>query len=94
MTEPDLENSMSSATSASQATVRRSGAAPAARAAASQHAPAPQRAPRASASAVRFADSEPEIRVNLGDVEIARPQLDADVFKPSLMTRLFGLFGK
>ena len=85
---------MSSATSASQATVRRPAAAPTTRAATPQHAPAPQRAPRASASAVRFADKEPEIRVNLSDVEIARPQLDADVFKPSLMTRLFGLLGK
>jgi hypothetical protein len=43
---------------------------------------------------VRFAESEPEIRVNLGDVVIDRPQLNADVFKPSLLTRLFGLFGK
>lgn len=85
---------MSAATSASQAPVRRTATAPAPRAAASQTAAAPQRAPRPAASSVRFADSEPEIRVNLGDVEIARPQLDADVFKPSLMTRLFGLFGK
>ena len=85
---------MSAATSASQATVRRTAAAPAQRTATAPSAPAPQRTARSAASAVRFADSEPEIRVNLGDVNIERPQLDADVFKPSLMTRLFGLFGK
>jgi hypothetical protein len=43
---------------------------------------------------MRFAESEPEIRVNLADVEIQRPQLDVNVFKPTLMSRLFGLFAK
>lgn len=84
---------MSVAPSASQAAARRSAAAPAQRTA-SPTAPAPQRAPRAAANALRFADSEPEIRVNLGDVSIERPQLDADVFKPTLISRLFGLLGK
>ena len=87
---------MSAATSPSQSTVRRTatGTAPAQRSASSPTAPAPQRAPRAASSSVRFAESEPEIRVNLGDVVIDRPQLNADVFKPSLLTRLFGFFGK
>lgn len=84
---------MSPAPSASHATVRRSAAAPASRTAAPA-APAPQRAARPVPSAVRFADAEPEIRVNLSDVTIERPKLDADVFKPSLMSRLFGLFAK
>lgn len=84
---------MSAATSPSQAPVRRTATA-APRGASSPTASAPQRVPRAASSSVRFAESEPEIRVNLGDVVIERPQLNADVFKPSLLTRLFGFFGK
>jgi hypothetical protein len=36
---------------------------------------------------------EDEIRVNLADVPIMRTSIDADVFAPTLLSRLFDLFG-
>lgn len=36
---------------------------------------------------------EDEIRVNLADVPVMQPTIDADVFEPTLLSRLFDLFG-
>ncbi|GFE78986.1 hypothetical protein GCM10011487_09860 [Steroidobacter agaridevorans] len=36
---------------------------------------------------------EDEIRVNLADVPVMRTSIDADVFAPTLLSRLFDLFG-
>jgi len=36
---------------------------------------------------------EDEIRVNLADVPIMRTPMEVDVFEPTLLSRLFDLFG-
>lgn len=36
---------------------------------------------------------EDEIRVNLADVPVTRTTMDADVFEPTLLSRLFDLLG-
>lgn len=36
---------------------------------------------------------EDEIRVNLADVPVMRTTMSADVFEPTLLSRLFDLFG-
>jgi hypothetical protein len=84
---------MSAANPASQG-VRRTPAAPAMRPSAPAPAVSQQRARAAQSNTLKFAspDTEDEIRVNLSDVPIVRPTLDEDVFKPSLFSRLFGLF--
>jgi hypothetical protein len=69
-------------------------------------APAPTRAPQAAAqqaSAQEHATTrvydfskprgEDEIRVNLADVPVMRTTMEADVFEPTLLSRLFDLFG-
>lgn len=61
---------------------------------------APSRAPAAAperATTQVFDFSKPrgedEIRVNLADVPVMQTAIDADVFEPTLLSRLFDLFG-
>lgn len=63
---------------------------------------APSRAPQPSAQPERqvtqvFDFSRPrgedEIRVNLADVPVMRAEVDVEVFAPTLLSRLFDLFG-
>jgi hypothetical protein len=63
---------------------------------------APSRAPQPAApqeqATTRVYDfskprGEDEIRVNLADVPVMRTSMDADVFAPTLLSRLFDLFG-
>lgn len=63
-------------------------------------APAPSRAPAAQAErqvkqAIDFSRprGEEEIRVNLADVPVARAEVDVAVFEPTMLSRLFDLFG-
>lgn len=79
-----------SAASPAQTQVRRNAAA------------APSRAPQQAAPQERATTqvfdfskprSEDEIRVNLADVPVMRTTMDADVFEPTLLSRLFDLFG-
>ncbi len=63
-------------------------------------APAPSRAPAAQPErqAARVSDfsrprGDDEIRVNLSDVPVMRHQVDVAVFEPTLLSRLFDLFG-
>lgn len=75
-----------SAASPAQTQVRRTAAA------------APSRAPQQEQATTRVYDfskprGEDEIRVNLADVPVMRTSMDADVFEPTLLSRLFDLFG-
>jgi hypothetical protein len=74
-----------SAASPAQTPVRRTAAA------------APSRAPQEQATTRVYDFSKPrgedEIRVNLADVPVTRTAMDADVFEPTLLSRLFDLFG-
>lgn len=83
-----------SAASPAQTQVRRTAAA------------APSRAPQATAQPAAAPErqvtqvfdfskpsGEDEIRVNLADVPVMRTTLEADVFAPTLLSRLFDLFG-
>lgn len=74
-----------SAASPAQTQVRRTAAA------------APSRAPQEQATTRVYDFSKPrgedEIRVNLADVPVTRTAMDADVFEPTLLSRLFDLFG-
>jgi hypothetical protein len=75
-----------SAASPAQTQVRRTAAA------------APSRAPQQEAATTRVYDfskprGEDEIHVNLADVPVMRTSMDADVFAPTLLSRLFDLFG-
>ena len=58
---------------------------------------APSRAPQERATTRVYDFSKPrgedEIRVNLADVPVTRTAMDADVFEPTLLSRLFDLFG-
>ena len=63
-------------------------------------APAPSRAPAAQPErqvTQVFDFSKPrgedEIRVNLADVPVAPAEVDAAVFEPTMLSRLFDLFG-
>lgn len=84
-----------SAASPAQTQVRRTAAA------APSHAPqaaAPQAQPQAQRATTQVFDfakprGEDEIRVNLGDVPMMRTTMDADIFEPTLLSRLFDLFG-
>lgn len=79
-----------SAASPAQTQVRRTAAA------APSRAPAPQAAaPQATTQVFDFSKprGEDEIRVNLGDVPVMRTTMEADVFEPTLLSRLFDLFG-
>jgi hypothetical protein len=84
---------MSAATPA-QTQVRRTAAAAPSRA--SQPAPQQTHAPERQSTQV-FDFSKPrgddEIRVQLADVPVMRTTLDADVFAPTLLSRLMDLFG-
>lgn len=76
-----------SAASPAQTQVRRTAAA------------APSRAPQQEHATTRVYDfskprGEDEIRVNLADVPVMRASVDADVFAPTLLSRLFDLFGQ
>jgi hypothetical protein len=77
--------------SPAQPQVRRAAAAAPSQAAA-QQAPAQR---QASTRVYDFSKprGEDEIRVNLADVPIMRTSIDADVFAPTLLSRLFDLFG-
>jgi hypothetical protein len=65
--------------------------------------PAQNQVPRAAAATQEQASTrvydfsqprgEDEIRVNLADVPVMRTTIDADVFEPTLLSRLFDLFG-
>jgi len=79
-----------SAASPAQTQVRRP--APAAPSRAAQPAAQPE---RASTQVFDFSKprSEDEIRVNLADVPVMHTTMDADVFEPTLLSRLFDLFG-
>lgn len=85
-----------SAASPAQTQVRRTAAAAPSRA--PQAAAAPQeQAPAQRATTQVFDFSKPrgedEVRVNLADVPVMRTTMDADVFEPTLLSRLFDLFG-
>ncbi|WP_129781467.1 hypothetical protein [Peristeroidobacter soli] len=58
---------------------------------------APQAQPQARATTQVFDFSKPsgedEIRVNLADVPVMRTSMEVDVFEPTLLSRLFDLFG-
>lgn len=79
-----------SAASPAQTQVRRNAAA------APSRAPQPTAAPQRQVTQV-FDFSKPrgedEIRVNLADVPVMRATLDVEVFEPTLLSRLFDLFG-
>lgn len=77
--------------SPAQPQVRRTAAAASSQAAA-------QQAPAQKQATTRVYDfskprGEDEIRVNLADVPVTRTTMDADVFEPTLLSRLFDLFG-
>lgn len=79
-----------SAASPAQNQVRRTAAAAPSR--------APQAAPAQEPATTRVYDfskprGEDEIRVNLADLPVMRPTMDADVFEPTLLSRLLDLFG-
>lgn len=84
-----------SAASPAQTQVRRNAAA------APSHAPqtaapqAPAQEQRATTQVFDFSKprGDDEIRVNLADVPVMRTTMDADVFEPTLLSRLFDLFG-
>jgi hypothetical protein len=86
-----------SAASPAQTQVRRTAAAAPSRApqAAAPQAQAQPQAQRATTQVFDFSKplGEDEIRVNLGDVPVMRTTMDADVFEPTLLSRLFDLFG-
>lgn len=77
-----------SAASPVQPQVRR--AAAASRSQTAQHARSPERTQVFDFSKPR---GEDEIRVHLADIPIMRTTLDADVFAPTLLSRLLDLFG-
>lgn len=83
-----------SAASPAQPQVRRNVAAAPSRA--SQPAPQPAQAPERQVTQV-FDFSRPrgeeEIRVHLADIPITRATVEADVFAPTLLSRLLDLFG-
>jgi len=59
---------------------------------------APSRSPAHEHATTRVYDfskprGEDEIRVNLADLPIQRMTMDADVFEPTLLSRLLDLFG-
>lgn len=83
-----------SAASPAQTQVRRTAAAAPSRA---PQAAAPQAPVQERATTQVFDFSKPsgedEIRLNLADVPVMRTTMDADVFEPTLLSRLFDLFG-
>ncbi|MFC4309570.1 hypothetical protein ACFPN2_10810 [Steroidobacter flavus] len=81
-----------SAASPAQTQVRRTATAAPSRA--PQQA-APQAQARATTPVFDFSKprGEDEIRVNLADVPVMHTTMDADVFEPTLLSRLFDLFG-
>lgn len=86
-----------SAASPAQTQVRRNAAAAPSRAPAPQAAApqAPVQEPRATTQVFDFSKprGDDEIRVNLADVPVMRTTMEADVFEPTLLSRLFDLFG-
>jgi len=79
-----------SAASPAQNQVRRTAAAAPSR--------TPQAAPAQEHATARVYDfstprGEDEIRLNLADLPVLRTTIDADVFEPTLLSRLFDLFG-
>lgn len=83
-----------SAASPAQPPVRRNAAAAPSRTpqAAPQQAPAPE---RQVTQVFDFSKprGEDEIRVNIADIPVIRANLEADVFAPTLLSRLMDLFG-
>ncbi|WP_116808337.1 hypothetical protein [Steroidobacter cummioxidans] len=60
--------------------------------------PAQPQVRRPAAATTRVYDfskprGEDEIRVNLADVPVMHTTMDVDVFEPTLLSRLFDLFG-
>ena len=77
-----------SAASSAQSQVRRNAAA----------APSQTPQPAAQRPVTRVLDfskprGEDEIRVNLADVPVMRAEVDVAIFEPTLLSRLFDLFG-
>lgn len=61
-------------------------------------APAPQAAAQPQRQVTQVVDfsrprGDDEIRVNLADVPVMRPDIEVEVFAPTLLSRVFDLFG-
>jgi len=84
-----------SAASPAQTQVRRTAAAAPSRAPQAAAPQAPVQEPRATTQVFEFSKprGEDEIRLNLADVPAMRTTMEVDVFEPTLLSRLFDLFG-